>query len=98
VFRDHGNFLQISGLDVEIGGGPARIRVGTEGKFDILDDTKTYSVATNGYLATKKEAYGEVFDRCGPPQIVEDSIRDAVESELLAELPAPAFSNVARWH
>jgi 2',3'-cyclic-nucleotide 2'-phosphodiesterase (5'-nucleotidase family) len=98
VFRDHGNFLQISGLDVEIGSGPARIRVGTEGKFDILDDTKTYSVATNGYLATKKEAYGEIFEHCGPPQIIENSIRDAVESELLAQLPAPAFSDVERWH
>jgi 2',3'-cyclic-nucleotide 2'-phosphodiesterase (5'-nucleotidase family) len=98
VFGDHGNFLQISGLDVEIGSGPARIRVGADGKFDILDETKTYSVATNGYLATKKEAYGDIFDHCGPPQIVENSIRDAVESELLAQLPAPAFSNVARWH
>jgi 2',3'-cyclic-nucleotide 2'-phosphodiesterase (5'-nucleotidase family) len=98
VFRDHGNFLQISGLGVEIGSGPARIRVGADGKLDILDETKTYSVATNGYLATKKEAYGEIFDHCGPPQIVENSIRDAIESELLAQLPAPVFSNVARWH
>jgi 2',3'-cyclic-nucleotide 2'-phosphodiesterase (5'-nucleotidase family) len=98
VFRDHGNFLQISGLDVEVRGGTPRILVGADGKFAVLDDGKAYSVATTAYLATKKEAYGEIFDRCGPPQIVESSIRDAVEAELLAQLPASPFSNTARWH
>jgi hypothetical protein len=96
--RGQGNFLQLSGLEVDAdGSGDLRILVGDEGHLDRLEATRTYSVATTSYLATSKEAYGAIFASFERPTILEDSIREALESELMAQAPIPIFSDNARW-
>jgi hypothetical protein len=83
---------------VEIGGGSLRIRVDEDGTSLPLEPAKLYSVATTSYLATSKDAYGDLFETLAPAEIIEASIKDAVESELLVQGPGTVFSSAERWH
>jgi 2',3'-cyclic-nucleotide 2'-phosphodiesterase (5'-nucleotidase family) len=97
-FRNQGNFIQISGLDVKATTGSLRIQIEADGKLGPLELAKEYTVATTSYLATSKDAYGDLFGPLAPPDIIESSIKDAVESELLAQGSTSAFSDSRRWH
>jgi hypothetical protein len=97
-FRDQGNFLQISGLNVEGINGGLRIHIGTKGHLCLLDPMQIYTVATTSYLATSKEAYRDLFEPFDPPDVIESSVREAVETELLAQGSTCDFSNTARWN
>jgi 2',3'-cyclic-nucleotide 2'-phosphodiesterase (5'-nucleotidase family) len=98
-FRGQGNFLQISGLIVEEDGtGGVRGWIcDSAGHEQPLDLARYYSVATTAYVATHADAYREIFEPFEPPTIVEDSIRAALERELLAQGSDLVITNTARW-
>jgi 2',3'-cyclic-nucleotide 2'-phosphodiesterase (5'-nucleotidase family) len=96
--RGQGNFLQLSGLNGSTTAGDLRIEIEAHSGSVPLVTTQTYTVAATSYLTTSKEAYGDIFEPFGPPEVVANSIREAVERELLAQGNAAEFSDAARWH
>jgi 2',3'-cyclic-nucleotide 2'-phosphodiesterase (5'-nucleotidase family) len=102
--RGQGNFLQVSGLEVKVESGRIKeiFQVDDQGTRYSLDPARSYLVATTTYVATRDEAYGPLFAACDPNgkkgEMVEPSIRSAVEEELKAQAPDLAADPSLRWN
>jgi 2',3'-cyclic-nucleotide 2'-phosphodiesterase (5'-nucleotidase family) len=79
----HGEFLQISGVEVEVRDGEISevTMVDPEGDRHLLDPQENYAIATTNYVASECDKYKEWFEG-KEPLIIADDIKNAVEIAL----------------
>ncbi len=98
-FRGEGNFLQVSGIEIKVEAGriDTILHVDESGNRCPIDPKRPYVVATTSYVATKDEAYGQLFAGCKLKGVVEPSVRDGLEREMQAQAPTLAVDGSLRW-